>query len=137
MIPLSSNLESRQQAFTGTRDELEQHQFSLGGNWDYTNGSFDRSLDEENKVWLRLPFEVINGNVVDVNADTNAIIRMGTPYVLKHLYKEGNDSEASARVVGALFDQFQAPTDPDAEVEPKWVDRAKEIVAEVEQLFPE
>jgi hypothetical protein len=137
MIPLSSTLEARQQAFTDSRDWLEQHQFSLGGNWDYTNGSFDRALDNENKVWLRLPFQVTNGNVVDVTADTNAIITLGTPYVLRHEYQEGNDPEASARVVGALFDQFQAPSNPDADIDPRWIDKAKQVLAEVEKLFPQ
>ncbi|CAM3292505.1 YugN-like family protein [Paenibacillus lupini] len=137
MIPLSSTLEARQQAFTDSRDWLEQHQFSLGGNWDYTNGSFDRALDNENKVWLRLPFQVTNGNVVDVTADTNAIITLGTPYVLRHEYQEGNDPEASARVVGALFDQFQAPSNPDAHIDPRWIDKAKQVLAEVEKLFPQ
>lgn len=137
MIPLSSKLEARQQAFTDSRDWLEQHQFALGGNWDYTNGSFDRALDNENKVWLRLPFQVTNGSVVDVTADTNAIITLGTPYVLRHEYQEGNDPEASARVVGALFDQFQAPSNPDAHIEPRWIDKAKQVLAEVEKLFPQ
>ncbi|MCM3629215.1 YugN-like family protein [Paenibacillus glycanilyticus] len=137
MIPISSSLEARQQAFTDSRDWLQQHQFSLGGNWDYTNGSFDRALDEENKVWLRLPFEVTNGSVVDVTADTNAIITFETPYVLRHEYQEGNDPEASARVVGALFDQFQAPSNPDAHVDSKWVDKAKDVLKEVEKLFPQ
>ncbi|MGO4107799.1 YugN-like family protein [Paenibacillus sp. YAF4_2] len=137
MIPLSSTLEARQQAFTDSRDWLEQHQFSLGGNWDYINGSFDRALDNENKVWLRLPFQVTNGSVVDVTADTNAIITLGTPYVLRHEYQEGNDPEASARVVGALFDQFQAPSNPDAHIDPRWIDKAKQVLAEVEKLFPQ
>lgn len=115
---------------------MSKDQFALGGNWDYTNGSFDRALDNENKVWLRLPFQVTNGGVVDVTADTNAIITLGTPYVLRHEYQEGNDPEASARVVGALFDQFQAPSNPDAHIEPRWIDKAKQVLAEVEKLFP-
>lgn len=136
MIPISSVLESREQQFLETKDLLESKQFSLGGNWDYDRGSFDRSLDEAQKVWLRIPFEVINGNIDNEAADTDAVIKLGTPYVLKHLYREGNDPEASVRVVGALFDQFQAPTDPDADVDAEWVERGKGLLQEVEQLFP-
>lgn len=136
MIPISSVLESREQQFLETKDLLESKQFSLGGNWDYDRGSFDRYLDEAQKVWLRIPFEVINGNIDNEAADTDAVIKLGTPYVLKHLYREGNDPEASVRVVGALFDQFQAPTDPDADVDAEWVERGKGLLQEVEQLFP-
>ncbi|WP_424766339.1 YugN family protein [Paenibacillus sp. sgz302251] len=135
MIPISSVLESREQHFIQMRELLERQQFSLGGNWDYDKGFFDRALDEERKVWLRVPFDVVNGNIDVESTDTEAIIRLGTPYVLKHLYREGNDPEASVRVVGALFDQFQTPVDPDAEVEQQWVDRAKQALHEVEQLF--
>ncbi|MUT64365.1 YugN family protein [Paenibacillus sp. NEAU-GSW1] len=135
MIPLSSSLEGYQDRFTTLNNKLGQHHYSLGGNWDYTNGSFDRALDDENKVWLRLPFQVISGSIDDSSDDPDAVIRIGKPYVLKHLYNEGNDPAAVAHVAGALFDQFQMPIDPDAEIESKWVHRAKEIVAETERLL--
>jgi hypothetical protein len=136
MIPISSVLESREQHFLETKELLESQQFALGGNWEYDGGSFDRSLDEDHKVWLRIPFEVLVGNIDSVEVDNEAKIKLGTPYVLKHLYREGNDPEASVRVVGALFDQFQSPSNPDADVEPQWIDLAKQTLQEVEQLFP-
>ncbi|OBZ09299.1 YugN family protein [Bacillus sp. FJAT-26390] len=135
MIPISSVLESREQHFLETKELLESQQFTLGGNWEYDSGSFDRSLDEDHKVWLRIPFEVLVGNIDSIEVDNEAKIKLGTPYVLKHLYREGNDPEASVRVVGALFDQFQSPSNPDADVEPQWIDRAKQALQEVEQLF--
>lgn len=136
MIPISSVLDSREQHFWETKDLLEKQQFTLGGNWGYDGGFFDRSLDEAHKVWLRIPFEVIAGHIDIEEEDNDARIKLGTPYVLKHLYREGNDPEASVRVVGALFDQFQTPSNPDAEVEPQWIDRAKQAMNEVEQVFP-
>ncbi|HTG68305.1 MAG TPA: YugN family protein [Candidatus Udaeobacter sp.] len=136
MIPISSVLESREQHFLETKELLETQQFTLGGNWEYDGGSFDRSLDEAHKVWLRIPFEVIAGHIDVEEKDNEATIKLGTPYVLKHLYREGNDPEASVRVAGALFDQFQSPSNPDAKVEPQWIDRAKQAMNEVEQLFP-
>ncbi|MBD2872114.1 YugN family protein [Paenibacillus arenilitoris] len=135
MIPISSVLESREQHFLDTKELLEQRQFALGGNWDYNRGSFDKPLDEAHKVWLRIPFEVIVGNIDNDDTDNDAIIRLGKPYVLKHLYEEGNDPEASMRVFGAMFDQFQSPSDPDAHVEPSWVNRAKDALHEVERLL--
>lgn len=136
MITLSSVLQSQEHRFLETKAFLESQQFVLGGNWEYDRGSFDHALDEGQKVWLRIPFEAINGNI-DIEAkDTDATIKLGTPYVLKHVYREGNDPEASFRVMGALFDQFQTPSDPDADIEQEWVDRANKKLNEVEQLFP-
>ena len=42
MIPLSSRLESSEQPFQDMKNALEEHEFALGGSWDYIHGSFDR-----------------------------------------------------------------------------------------------
>ncbi|WP_028562011.1 YugN family protein [Paenibacillus pinihumi] len=136
MIPLSSKLESREQEFVEIMKMLEEHQFSLGGNWDYHQGSFDRYLDEAHKVWLRIPFDVINGNLDDQTEENDAKIRLGQPYVLKHVYNEGLDPEAQVQTLGALVNQFQTPVDPDAPIEQHWLDEAKDKLAQVERLFP-
>lgn len=133
MITLQSDIEDREYEFAEAREKLSSVRFTLGGNWEYNSGSFDRSLDDSHKVWIRLPFVATVGSIDSENADNNATIRIGQPFVLKHLYKEGNDAEASVRVVGSLFDQFQAPTDPDAHVEAQWVDKAKHALAEAER----
>ncbi|BBH21602.1 hypothetical protein Back11_29470 [Paenibacillus baekrokdamisoli] len=135
MIPLSSKLASSEQHFADMKDTLEEHEFALGGSWDYNHGSFDRYLDEAHKVWLRVPFDVISGNVDSESFDTDAKIKLGQPFVLKHVYNEGLDSDAQPRTVGSLVNQFQDPLDPDAEIESKWVDKAKGILSKVEPLF--
>jgi len=132
MITIPSAIESQEKEFDAIRRELLQHQFSLGGNWSYERGSFDRNLDGENKVWLRLPFEVIRGNIDSESTDNNCTIKFETPYVLKHLYQEGVDSEAASGVMSALVNQFQSPSDPDAKVEGHWADQAKRVLSEVE-----
>ncbi|MFD0590795.1 YugN family protein [Paenibacillus sp. GCM10027627] len=136
MIPISSDVEGKEKKFTEMQVFLANREFALGGNWDYDKGSFDRALDEDHKVWLRLPFQVVDGNLDSELSENNAQIRFEQPYVLKHLYNEGNDPEASVRVVGAMFDQFQAPVDPDAKVERRWIDRGTEIVRELERSIP-
>ena len=133
MIPIHSALEGKEKKFTEMQARLEEHRFSLSGNWDYDRGSFDRALDETNKVWLRLPFQVTDGNIDSELSENNAQIRFGEPYVLKHLYNEGNDPEASVRLFGALFDQFQTPVNPDADIEAKWVERARDVIRAVER----
>ncbi|MDF2657459.1 MAG: YugN-like family protein [Paenibacillus sp.] len=134
MKPIPSALESRTDHFDHVRDHVQQFQFTLGGNWDYTQGCFDRALDEEHKVWLRLPFEVTRGRLEGAEtSNPGTMILMGTPFVLKHIYNEGLDSEAVPRTYGALIDQFQDPVDKDASVEEHWVTQAKELLREVEQ----
>ncbi|MFD0961576.1 YugN family protein [Paenibacillus chungangensis] len=135
MIPLSSVLEGQEHKLTELQVKLEKDRFSLGGNWDYDKGSFDRALDEENKVWLRIPFQVTDGSVDSELSENNARVVIGRPYILKHIYNEGNDPEASARVVGAMFDQFQSPIDPDAHVEPHWIARGREVLQAIEPVI--
>ncbi|KKC47455.1 MULTISPECIES: YugN family protein [Paenibacillus] len=133
MIEIASPLESTEHDFVQIKRVLDKQGFVLGGNWDYGNGSFDLNLDEKNKVWLRLPFDVLRGNVDDQTEDNDASIKLTTPYVLRHLYREGNDPEAKMRTVGALFDQFQAPVDPDADVAPEWVEKARQVLGDTEE----
>ncbi|NBD26146.1 YugN family protein [Paenibacillus glycinis] len=133
MIPLESKLESSEKEFTEVKSMLEEQQFALGGDWNYDHGYFDRYLDEEHMVWLRMPFSVINGSIDDTTQDLDAKIMLGRPFVLKHVYNEGLDKEAHMKTIGSLMDQFQEPVDADAEVESKWVNQAKKVLVEVEE----
>ncbi|WP_020616013.1 YugN family protein [Paenibacillus daejeonensis] len=134
MIRLPSRLESTEHEYIELLQLLEPHEFALGGAWDYKHGSLDRYLDGAHKVWLRLPFDVVSGDL-DVESAQNVRIRMGQPYVLKHVYNEGLDQEARVNIVGALFDQFSQPIDSDAEIEPEWVEAGKKLLAQVERLI--
>ena len=136
MIPISSKLENRELEFVEVRRLLGEYGFAVGGGWDYDHGSFDRTLNEKRTVWLRIPFSVTNGNLDAETDENDAKIRIGQPFVLNHLYEEGQDETAQARVLGALIDQFQSPSDPDAHVEPHWVDKANAALREAEAAFP-
>ncbi|MFD2671343.1 YugN family protein [Marinicrinis sediminis] len=135
MYPISSTIENRQDRYMAIHEALKQQGFSLGGNWDYAHGCFDRALEEGQKVWLRIPFQVVSGTFDGLQDDPDAQIQLGTPYVLKHVYQEGLDGEARIRTYGAMLDQFQAPVDADAEVEKKWIDSAEKLLARIEQAF--
>lgn len=134
MKPIPSALENRREEFERVRNHLHRYQFTLGSNWDYDRGSFDRALDDVQKVWLRLPFEVTRGRLEgEETANPGTEIWLGTPFVLKHVYNEGLDAEAAPRTFGALFDQFQDPVDADGGVEEHWVRKATELLREAEQ----
>lgn len=136
MHSLSSTLTSQVTDYLESKEALVGHGFSLGGNWDYDHGSFDCSLDEANKVWLRLPFNVTVGNLDGEAPQSDTQIQFGEPYVLKHVYNEGSDREAQPRALGSLVDQFSDPVDPDDQIESHWIDRAKIKLNEVEALYP-
>ncbi|RKP53985.1 hypothetical protein D7Z26_11385 [Cohnella endophytica] len=136
MHNLSSTLTTQVTDYLESKDALQGHGFTLGGNWDYDHGSFDCALDDANKVWLRLPFEVTVGNLDSEAPRSDTQIQFGEPYVLKHLYNEGEDHEAQPRALGAFMDQFSSPVDPDDEIESRWIEQAKRKLNEVEALYP-
>lgn len=132
MIALSSDLQGQEKRYADFYRSVRQNNFSLGGNWDYGHGSFDRSLDDNRQVWLRIPFRVTRGEFDGEKEDNDAWIELGTPFVLKHVYNKGLDAEADPKMLGALMDQFQDPVDKDAEVEEKWVKLAQDLMWDVE-----
>jgi hypothetical protein len=135
LIPILSELENQVEGFVSLNDFFRRFEFTLGGNWDYDHGYFDRYLDGDHKVWLRIPFEVTSGTLDGISDDSDATVKLGTPFVLKHIYNEGLDPEAVPNVYGSLINQFQEPIDKDADVEAHWLEQAKQILQEVEQSF--
>jgi hypothetical protein len=132
MKPIQSSLEHMVESFDDVRNRLAAYQFTVGGNWEYDHGYFDRPLDEAHKVWLRIPFHVTNGAVDADTEETGATVEIGRPFVLKHVYNEGLDPTADAETGGALIDQFQSPLDSDAEIEEKWISNAANLLHQVE-----
>lgn len=135
LIPIGSGLENQVKGFINLNEFLEGFDFTLGGNWEYDHGYFDRSLDQKHMVWLRIPFEVTFGKLDGVSSNSNANVKIGTPFVLKHIYNDGLDPEAVPNVYGSLINQFQEPIDKDADVDAHWVEQAKHIIQEVEHAF--
>ncbi|WNQ10192.1 YugN family protein [Paenibacillus aurantius] len=136
MITLTSALENKQAAYVNIQSYLEDYGFTIGGNWEYDHGYFDANLDEAQKIWVRIPFTVIHGTFDGDTKESDAVIRLGKPFALKHLYEEGLDNEARPMVSAALVNQFQDPVDKDAEIEQKWLDEAENLLKRVEQGFP-
>ncbi|WP_373229027.1 YugN family protein [Cohnella sp.] len=136
MYAIPSSLTLQVQDYDHVRSTLSTHGFGLGGNWDYDHGSFDCALDDANKVWLRLPFDVTVGSLDSESQENHTAIRFGQPFVLKHVYNEGSDREAQPRAFGAMVDQFSDPIDPDDEIESHWINLASRKLKIVESLYP-
>lgn len=133
MISLQSALEDVEAQLSEAKTYLHTYGFTIGGNWDYDHGCFDHSIDGVNKVWLRIPFQVTQGNLDREQDDKQAKIRIGVPFVLKHVYNEGTDPKAGFMTYGGLIDQFQDPIEKDAEIEQKWVEKASVLLQKIEQ----
>jgi hypothetical protein len=129
MLPLESKLENREFKFADARGVLGELGFAVGGGWEYTQGSFDRALDgEQREMWLRLPFTATFGHIDAEEEESDAVIRFGKPYALRHVHQDGVDEGAGMRLAAGLIDQFAAPKDPDARIGPEWAERAQEML---------
>jgi len=136
LIAIESKLTNRELDLAELQGALERLDFTLGGNWEYDRGCFDKRLDgEKQTVWLRVPFEVVHGRLDPDAPEPGTRVVVGAPFVLRHLYNPGDDHAAEFYTLGALVNQFQAPIDPDAAVADADVTKAKEVLQEVEAAF--
>ncbi len=132
MQPIDSSLTGTRGTFGYFRESLEPNGFTLA-NWDYHRGFFDRKLDDQGMVYLRLPVTVKEGEL----DSPDAWLELGTPFVLKHVYQTGVEEDIGyyVPVASAAMNQFQEPADKDAPVEQVWMRKAEAIVRELEKRF--
>lgn len=135
MRTIASPIENAELRMHEAREKLEPIGFTIGGNWDYDHGCFDLALDQEDKVWLRLPFQAPDGQIDSEKRDQHVFIQFGTPFVLNHLYNEGTEQDADMNVLGGFVNQFQDPVDPDASLDDKWMKIAQEKLSEAESTL--
>ncbi|SDK08397.1 YugN-like family protein [Sediminibacillus albus] len=134
MIPISSNLENRDFSLHALEETLKPIGFSIGGNWDYDQGSFDYKMGvEDGYQFLRIPFTAVKG-MLD---SPGVIVKLGKPFVLSHVYQSGIDEDGRNGALRGAVDQFQAPVDADAQVADKFIHEGRQLLQKVEQLLME
>lgn len=132
MLELPSTIEGKQFDLYKLEEKLKPIGFSIGGNWDYDHGAFDYKLNGvEGYHFLRLPFSSIDGQL----DDDNCTVRIGTPYLLAHLYQEGLDDHADSGSFSGTLNQFAEPVDKDADFPKKFVDNGQRLLAQVESIL--
>lgn len=132
MIQIESTLEGKRFRLHKLEQALKPKGYVIGGNWDYESGSFDYKMaDDGGYQFLRLPFTAAEGQL---DSD-GAVVRLGTPYVLSHVYQRGLDDFAGSGALSGSFNQFSEPQDPDGQIKEKYVLMAKERVRELEALL--
>ncbi|WP_141520555.1 YugN-like family protein [Bacillus pseudomycoides] len=131
MIPIQSNLEGHTYALFKLEEVLKPLGYSIGGNWDYEKGCFDYKIDEEDGYqFLRVPFTAVEGEL-DV---PGVVVRLGTPYLLSHVYQDELDDQVNTLAAGASgLDQFAEPQDADGNIKRKYIDIGKALVKELEK----
>ncbi|WP_127813201.1 YugN-like family protein [Bacillus thuringiensis] len=133
MIPIQSNLEGRTYALYKLEEIMKPLGYSIGGNWDYEKGCFDYKIDEEDGYqFLRVSFTAVDGEL-DV---PGVVVRLGTPYILSHVYQDELDDHVNTLTAGTSgMDQFAEPKDSDGDVKRKYVNIGKVLIQELEKHF--
>ena|SRR5690625_1645081 len=133
MIHLETEIEGKQMYFGQAKNELKQFGLVIGGNWDYDRGMFDgvmhRERDEGETIYIRLPFEVMEGEL----DREDALIRFQKPYVIKHVVHVGLDKDENSLLSATGFAQFQSPRDKDGYIhdKSKWEEFGEELVGDI------
>lgn len=132
MIPIPSKIENQQFLLSELEEQLKPKGYAIGGGWEYDHGNFDFKIDDGySYLYFRLPFKAVKGEL-----DHNGVlVELGEPYLLNHQFERGLDEDVHSGNAAASFSQFQSPEDKDAEVDPKYIDTGKKLVAELEALL--
>ncbi|WP_163184279.1 YugN-like family protein [Neobacillus sedimentimangrovi] len=132
MIEIPSKVEGLQFDLYKLEQKLKPIGYSIGGNWDYDHGAFDYKISEDSGYqYLRLPFKAIDGQL-DARGCT---VELGRPFLLSHEYEENIDEQGQSGVFSGTFNQFQEPTDKDANFPNQYIDVGKTLVQELEDLL--
>lgn len=132
MIPIESSIEGKDFQLYKLEQLLKPRGFVIGGNWDYDKGFFDYKMaDDGGYQFLRIPFYAVEGEL----DRKGTVVRLGTPFVLSHVYQRGLDDHADSGNLTGLVNQFSEPKDPDGTVEEQYVTEGKRIVKELEVIL--
>ncbi|MEZ7172147.1 YugN family protein [Sporosarcina sp. OR05] len=129
MIELKTSMPGKKALFGDACTVLGEHGLQMGGNWDFDKGYFDTILhqDGDDSIYLRVPFDVIDG-MLD---EDSAMIEFGKPFIIRHVLNIGLDDDDSPVLAAVGLDQFQKPDDPDAPIpySEKWVEEGEAHVS--------
>ncbi|ARP43934.1 putative protein YlbA [Geobacillus thermodenitrificans] len=132
MIEIPSRLEGKQFQLYDLEQKLKPLGYVIGGGWDYDHGYFDYKIaDHVGYQFLRVPFQAVDGQL-DSHGTT---VELGRPFLLAHKYQRGIDDFAGVGNVGAAFNQFSEPQDPDATVPEQYISVGKALVQDLERLL--
>lgn len=132
MIEIPSKVEGKHFDLYKLEQLLKPIGYTIGGNWDYDQGSLDYKIEEQDGYhYLRVPFQAIDGQL----DSRGCTVKLQRPFLLDHQYEKGLDDQASTGNFSASFNQFAEPVDKDAPVSEKYVEIGKALVQELESIL--
>ncbi|MFZ3576800.1 YugN family protein [Virgibacillus sp. DJP39] len=132
MVPIDSTIENTMFSLYVLEELLKPEGFVIGSSWDYDSGYFDYLLDNKQAYYyLRIPFYAVAGSL-DYPGVT---VRVDKPFLLAHEYQKGIDEKAETGALSGAVDQFQTPTNPDAEMPHEYIEMGKDLTKRVEGLL--
>ncbi|MED2941440.1 YugN-like family protein [Bacillus swezeyi] len=132
MISLPSELENRSFSLYHLEQTLKPLGYVISGGWEYDRGFFDYKIDDEDGyLFLRLPFEAEDGQL----DSQNATVKLGKPFLLRHVYQEGLDDHVIQGNFRASFDQFAEPKEKDADISGVYEDLGRSYIKELEKAL--
>ncbi|HBZ10951.1 MAG TPA: hypothetical protein DEO65_13950 [Bacillus bacterium] len=129
MIQIESSIEGRRFNLHKLEQLLKPRGYTIGGNWDYDRGFFDYKMaNDEGYQFLRVPFTAVDGQL----DQKGAVVELGKPFILNHVYQEGIDDGPDPGNMTASFNQFAEPEDPDGSVDDKYIAKGHELIKNLE-----
>ncbi|MBS4195189.1 YugN-like family protein [Lederbergia citri] len=131
MFEINSTIEGKEFNLHKLEQLLKPKGYVIGGNWEYDRGFFDYKMaDDGGYQFLRVPFTAVWGEL-----DTpGVVVKLGTPFVLSHVYQKGLDDHADSSNMSASFNQFSEPEDSDGSLDEKYIQMGKDLVNELETI---
>jgi len=129
---INSTIEGKEFNLHKLEQLMKPKGYVSGGNWEYDRGFFDYKMaDDDGYQFLRIPFTAVWGEL-----DTpGVVVKLGTPFVLSHVYQKGLDDHADSSNMSASFNQFSEPEDPDGSLDEKYIQMGKDLVNELETIL--
>lgn len=121
MIPVPSEIEGKEATYGEIEKSFQNEGFVLGGNWEYKSGYFDAALERDGgeTIYLRLPFQVVAGEL----NDKEARLKFLQPLLVRHVVNTEISKVDSLPLVdemplatNSLVNQFQKPLEMDGEI---------------------
>ncbi|KXZ13343.1 hypothetical protein AXI59_05515 [Bacillus nakamurai] len=132
MISIPSSLEGQSFLLRELEQVMKPIGYVIGGGWEYERGFFDYKItDNDGYLFLRIPVEAIKGRL----DERGAAVTIGTPFLLRHVYRKHTDDFAGGGVFESLFQQFSEPERRDAEIDRSFEDIGVSLVKELEDIL--
>lgn len=132
MIHVPSRLPGESFSLYHLEETMKPLGYVINGNWDYDHGYFDYKIDNrDGYTFLRVPFTAEKGQL----DQPGVVVKMGHPFLLKHVYQDKLDDHAMVGNVGASFNQFQEPKEKDGDVSKAYAEIGFSLVKELEDAL--